>query len=68
MPVELVEITIPDPGPNDVADPGMRVGHTDLTYRCGGINDDFPFLLRQPASWSRPGPRSPLSKSATSSC
>ena len=51
-PVELVEITIPDPGPNDVVVRIQACGvcHTDLTYRDGGINDDFPFLLGHEAA------------------
>ena len=28
----------------------MRVCHTDLHYREGGINDDFPFLLGHEAA------------------
>ena len=51
-PVELVEINIPDPGPNDVVVRIQACGvcHTDLTYRDGGINDDFPFLLGHEAA------------------
>jgi S-(hydroxymethyl)mycothiol dehydrogenase len=51
-PVELVGITIPDPGPNDVIVRIQACGvcHTDLTYRDGGINDDFPFLLGHEAA------------------
>ena len=51
-PVELVEITIPDPGPNDVVVRIQACGvcHTDLTYREGGINDEFPFLLGHEAA------------------
>jgi S-(hydroxymethyl)mycothiol dehydrogenase len=51
-PVELVDITIPDPGPNDVVVRIQACGvcHTDLTYRDGGINDDFPFLLGHEAA------------------
>jgi S-(hydroxymethyl)mycothiol dehydrogenase len=51
-PVELVGITIPDPGPNDVIVGIQACGvcHTDLTYRDGGINDDFPFLLGHEAA------------------
>ena len=50
--VELVDITIPDPGPNDVVVRIQACGvcHTDLTYRDGGINDDFPFLLGHEAA------------------
>ena len=51
-PVELVDITIPDPGPNDVVVRIQACGvcHTDLTYRDGDINDDFPFLLGHEAA------------------
>jgi S-(hydroxymethyl)mycothiol dehydrogenase len=51
-PVELVEIVIPDPGPNDVVVRIQACGvcHTDLTYRDGGINDEFPFLLGHEAA------------------
>jgi S-(hydroxymethyl)mycothiol dehydrogenase len=50
--VELVDITIPDPGPNDVVVRIQACGvcHTDLTYRDGGINDEFPFLLGHEAA------------------
>jgi S-(hydroxymethyl)mycothiol dehydrogenase len=51
-PVSLEQIVVPDPGPGealvDVAACG--VCHTDLHYREGGINDDFPFLLGHEAS------------------
>jgi S-(hydroxymethyl)mycothiol dehydrogenase len=51
-PVELVDIVIPDPGPNDVVVRIQACGvcHTDLTYREGGINDEFPFLLGHEAA------------------
>ncbi len=51
-PVELVEIVIPDPGPGEVvvAVQACGVCHTDLHYRQGGINDDFPFLLGHEAA------------------
>ncbi|OZC83930.1 S-(hydroxymethyl)mycothiol dehydrogenase [Rhodococcus sp. 06-412-2C] len=50
--VELVDIVIPDPGPNDVVVKVQACGvcHTDLTYRDGGINDEFPFLLGHEAA------------------
>jgi S-(hydroxymethyl)mycothiol dehydrogenase len=50
--VELVDIVIPDPGPNDVVVRVQACGvcHTDLTYRDGGINDEFPFLLGHEAA------------------
>ena len=51
-PVELVDIVIPDPGPGEVvvAIQACGVCHTDLTYREGGINDDYPFLLGHEAA------------------
>jgi S-(hydroxymethyl)mycothiol dehydrogenase len=52
QPVELVDIVIPDPGPGDVvvAVQACGVCHTDLTYREGGINDSYPFLLGHEAA------------------
>ena len=46
-PVEVTTITIPDPDPGEVVVRVQACGvcHTDLTYREGGINDEFPFLL-----------------------
>jgi len=51
-PVELVTINVPDPGPGEavVKIQACGVCHTDLHYREGGINDDFPFLLGHEAS------------------
>ena len=51
-PVEVVDIVIPDPGPGAavVAIQACGVCHTDLHYREGGINDDFPFLLGHEAA------------------
>jgi S-(hydroxymethyl)mycothiol dehydrogenase len=51
-PVELVTINVPDPGPGEavVAVQTCGVCHTDLHYRDGGINDDFPFLLGHEAA------------------
>lgn len=51
-PVELVDIVIPDPGPGEVvvAIKACGVCHTDLTYRDGGINDSYPFLLGHEAA------------------
>src|SRR3984893_9264314 len=51
-PVELVDVAVPDPGPNDVVVRIQACGvcHTDLTYRDGGINDEFPFLLGHEAA------------------
>jgi len=51
-PVELVDVVVPDPGPGEavVAVQACGVCHTDLHYRDGGINDEFPFLLGHEAS------------------
>jgi S-(hydroxymethyl)mycothiol dehydrogenase len=51
-PVELVAIDVPDPGPGEalVQVQSCGVCHTDLHYREGGINDDFPFLLGHEAA------------------
>ena len=51
-PVTLEKIIVPDPGPGEavVAVQACGVCHTDLHYREGGINDDFPFLLGHEAA------------------
>ena len=51
-PVELVTIVLPDPGPGEVVVQVRTCGvcHTDLHYREGGINDEFPFLLGHEAA------------------
>jgi S-(hydroxymethyl)mycothiol dehydrogenase len=51
-PVEIVMIEVPDPGPGEalVRIQACGVCHTDLHYREGGINDDFPFLLGHEAA------------------
>ena len=51
-PVELVTINVPDPGPGEalVQVQACGVCHTDLHYREGGINDDYPFLLGHEAA------------------
>jgi S-(hydroxymethyl)mycothiol dehydrogenase len=51
-PVSLETITVPDPGPGEavVAVQACGVCHTDLHYREGGINDEFPFLLGHEAA------------------
>ncbi|SED09378.1 S-(hydroxymethyl)mycothiol dehydrogenase [Rhodococcus koreensis] len=51
-PVEIATVNIPDPGPGEVVVDIAACGvcHTDLTYRDGGINDEFPFLLGHEAS------------------
>jgi S-(hydroxymethyl)mycothiol dehydrogenase len=52
QPVELTTVVVPDPGPGEalVRVQACGVCHTDLHYRDGGINDDFPFLLGHEAS------------------
>jgi S-(hydroxymethyl)mycothiol dehydrogenase len=51
-PVTLEEIIVPAPGPGEavVAVKACGVCHTDLHYREGGINDEFPFLLGHEAA------------------
>ncbi len=51
-PVTLETIVVPEPGPGEavVAVKACGVCHTDLHYREGGINDDFPFLLGHEAA------------------
>ncbi len=51
-PVQLVDVIVPDPGPGEavVAIQACGVCHTDLHYREGGINDEFPFLLGHEAA------------------
>ncbi len=51
-PVSLETILVPDPGPGEavVRVQACGVCHTDLHYREGGINDDFPFLLGHEAA------------------
>src|SRR5436190_10586161 len=51
-PVELTTVVVPDPGPGEalVAVQACGVCHTDLHYREGAINDDFPFLLGHEAA------------------
>ncbi|MCP2339046.1 S-(hydroxymethyl)mycothiol dehydrogenase [Actinomadura rupiterrae] len=52
QPVRIETITIPDPGPGEAVVQVQACGvcHTDLHYREGGINDDFPFLLGHEAA------------------
>jgi S-(hydroxymethyl)mycothiol dehydrogenase len=52
QPVTIETINVPDPGPGEalVAVQACGVCHTDLHYREGGINDDFPFLLGHEAA------------------
>jgi S-(hydroxymethyl)mycothiol dehydrogenase len=51
-PVSVVTIVVPDPGPGEavVRVEACGVCHTDLHYREGGINDEFPFLLGHEAA------------------
>src|SRR5690625_2858299 len=51
-PVEIETVIIPDPGPGEavVRVQACGVCHTDLHYREGGINDEFPFLLGHEAA------------------
>ncbi|WP_371477424.1 S-(hydroxymethyl)mycothiol dehydrogenase [Kitasatospora sp. NBC_00315] len=51
-PVEVTTIVVPDPGPGEVVVEVQACGvcHTDLHYREGGINDEFPFLLGHEAA------------------
>ena len=51
-PVSIETIVVPDPGPGEavVAVQACGVCHTDLHYREGAINDDFPFLLGHEAA------------------
>lgn len=50
--VRLTDIVVPDPGPGEalVRVQACGVCHTDLHYREGAINDDFPFLLGHEAA------------------
>ncbi|MEE8603582.1 S-(hydroxymethyl)mycothiol dehydrogenase [Euzebya tangerina] len=51
-PVTLETILVPDPGAGEalVQVQACGVCHTDLHYREGGINDEFPFLLGHEAA------------------
>ena len=51
-PVTMEIIEVPDPGPGEVLVTVQACGvcHTDLHYREGAINDDFPFLLGHEAA------------------
>lgn len=51
-PVTVTGVVVPDPGPGEalVAIQACGVCHTDLHYREGAINDDFPFLLGHEAA------------------
>ncbi|MEY2567568.1 MAG: S-(hydroxymethyl)mycothiol dehydrogenase [Actinomycetota bacterium] len=51
-PVSIETVLVPDPGPGEalVRVQACGVCHTDLHYREGSINDDFPFLLGHEAA------------------
>ncbi len=51
-PVSLETVLVPDPGPGEAVVNVQACGvcHTDLHYREGGINDEFPFLLGHEAA------------------
>ncbi|MBA2312640.1 MAG: alcohol dehydrogenase catalytic domain-containing protein, partial [Actinobacteria bacterium] len=51
-PVEVDTVLIPDPGLGEVLVRVQACGvcHTDLHYREGAINDDFPFFLGHEAA------------------
>ena len=52
QPLTVETINVPDPGPGEAVVQVQACGvcHTDLHYREGGINDDFPFLLGHEAA------------------
>jgi len=51
-PVTVQAVVVPDPGPGEalIRVQACGVCHTDLHYRQGAINDDFPFLLGHEAA------------------
>src|SRR5215472_15555579 len=51
-PVRMETVVVPDPGPGEalVRVQACGVCHTDLHYREGAINDEFPFLLGHEAA------------------
>ncbi|MFI9824158.1 S-(hydroxymethyl)mycothiol dehydrogenase [Streptomyces sp. NPDC052013] len=51
-PVSVETVLVPGPGPGEalVRVEACGVCHTDLHYREGGINDEFPFLLGHEAA------------------
>jgi S-(hydroxymethyl)mycothiol dehydrogenase len=51
-PVAVETVLVPDPGPGEALVDVQACGvcHTDLHYREGGINDEFPFLLGHEAA------------------
>tara|TARA_B110000438_G_scaffold191114_1_gene182747 strand:+ start:627 stop:1709 length:1083 start_codon:yes stop_codon:yes gene_type:complete len=52
QPVTIETIEVPNPGPGEVLVDVKACGvcHTDLHYREGAINDEFPFLLGHEAA------------------
>ncbi|WP_067796423.1 S-(hydroxymethyl)mycothiol dehydrogenase [Actinomadura formosensis] len=52
QPVRIETVIVPDPGPGEAVVKVQACGvcHTDLHYREGGINDEFPFLLGHEAA------------------
>ncbi|WP_248961847.1 S-(hydroxymethyl)mycothiol dehydrogenase [Sphaerisporangium perillae] len=50
--VTVQTVIVPDPGPGEAVVNVQACGvcHTDLHYREGGINDEFPFLLGHEAA------------------
>lgn len=50
--VRIETVVVPDPGPGEAVVQVRACGvcHTDLHYREGGINDEFPFLLGHEAA------------------
>ncbi|WP_141585978.1 S-(hydroxymethyl)mycothiol dehydrogenase [Actinomadura sp. WMMA1423] len=52
QPVRIETIVVPDPGPGEAVVQVQACGvcHTDLHYREGGINDEFPFLIGHEAA------------------
>ncbi|CAN5876612.1 S-(hydroxymethyl)mycothiol dehydrogenase [soil metagenome] len=51
-PVRIETVVVPDPGPGEAVVQVQACGvcHTDLHYRQGAINDEFPFLLGHEAA------------------
>jgi S-(hydroxymethyl)mycothiol dehydrogenase len=51
-PVTLTDVVVPHPGPGEarVTVSACGVCHTDLHYREGAINDEYPFLLGHEAA------------------
>jgi len=51
-PVSVETVVVPDPGPGEARVDVQACGvcHTDLHYREGAINDEFPFLLGHEAA------------------